>query len=91
LVTRCRYGEVYCEVADSGCGISPSDLPKIFDPFFTTKPPGHGTGLGLAVCYSIVESHGGRIEVSSAPEGGSRFTIVLPVAQTETAAVEEAV
>jgi two-component system NtrC family sensor kinase len=64
---------------DSGCGISPEDLPRIFEPFFTTKG-NHGTGLGLAVSWGIVEAHGGSLEVQSKPGHGTRFTLRLPTA-----------
>ena len=75
-----RPGEVYVEVADTGPGIARADQDKIFEPFFTTKPPGRGTGLGLSVCYAIVEAHRGRIEVDSAPGRGARFRVHLPAA-----------
>jgi signal transduction histidine kinase len=52
---------------------------KIFDPFFTTKPAGKGTGLGLAVCYGIITAHNGKIEVFSNENGGTSFSICLPV------------
>jgi PAS domain S-box-containing protein len=81
LTTCATDGEVRCEIRDTGCGIDPADLPHIFEPFFTTKPPGRGTGLGLAVCYGIMQAHGGRIEVDSSPTQGSRFTVVIPAAQ----------
>jgi len=70
---------VAVEFTDTGCGISPQDLPKIFDPFFTTKPLGRGTGLGLSVCYGIVSEHGGKIEVDSVTGKGSTFRVLLPV------------
>ncbi|MEW6266816.1 MAG: ATP-binding protein [Thermodesulfobacteriota bacterium] len=76
-----RGREVYLAVADTGPGISPDLLPQIFDPFFTTKEPGQGTGLGLSVSQSIVESHGGRIEVRSRSGEGSVFKVVLPAAE----------
>ncbi|MBU1424739.1 MAG: response regulator [Gammaproteobacteria bacterium] len=71
--------DVWVEVEDSGRGIEPEHLSRIFDPFFTTKPVGSGTGLGLSLSYSIVQDHGGRIEVKSAPGQGSVFRVVLPL------------
>ncbi|NOT07084.1 MAG: PAS domain-containing protein [Gemmatimonadales bacterium] len=75
-----RGDEVLIEVADTGHGISATDLPKIFEPFYTTKPPGRGTGLGLSICYGIVEQHLGRLEVDSEPGLGSTFRVFLPIA-----------
>jgi two-component system NtrC family sensor kinase len=72
-------GRVAIEIADNGHGIPEDVLPKIFDPFFTTKEVGKGTGLGLSITYKIVESHGGRIEVTSKVGTGTRFTVTLPV------------
>ncbi|MCL7488990.1 MAG: ATP-binding protein [Desulfobulbaceae bacterium] len=71
-------GFLLISVADSGCGILPEHLDKVFYPFFTTKKTGEGTGLGLAVCYTIVQSHGGSITVAGRKHGGSVFTITLP-------------
>ena len=64
-------------LADSGRGIAAEDLPRIFEPFFTTKG-NHGTGLGLAVSWGIVEAHGGTLEVQSELGEGTRFTLRLP-------------
>jgi two-component system NtrC family sensor kinase len=65
-------------VVDQGTGITPENLPRIFEPFFTTKDVGEGTGLGLSVCYGIVEEHGGWIAVDNNVGQGSRFTVYLP-------------
>jgi two-component system NtrC family sensor kinase len=74
-----RSGGVEIVVKDSGTGIHPEHLPRIFDPFFTTRPIGQGTGLGLAVSYSIVQQFGGVIEVQSRLESGSTFIVRLPM------------
>ena len=67
------------ELSDNGCGIPARNLDHIFEPFFTTKPLGKGTGLGLSISYTLIQQHGGRIEVTSEPGEGTRFTITLPV------------
>ena len=69
---------VCISVKDDGYGIEPKNLKRIFDPFFTTKPTGEGTGLGLAVSYGIIKSHGGDIEVDSTPGSGTEFRVLLP-------------
>jgi two-component system sensor histidine kinase PilS (NtrC family) len=63
-------------VADSGPGIPAADVEHLFEPFFTTKP--QGTGLGLAFVHRMVEAHGGRVEVQSAPGQGATFSVLLP-------------
>ncbi len=73
---------VLVDIRDSGVGISAEDIRKIYDPFFTTKSVGKGTGLGLAVTYGIIQEHGGRILVDSAPALGTHFRLKLPTRQT---------
>jgi signal transduction histidine kinase len=79
IVTADESGWVKVEIADTGCGIDPKHQPRIFDPFFSNKPVGTGTGLGLSLAYSIVDHHGGRIEVESELSKGSIFRVWLPV------------
>lgn len=78
---RFRAGErvVIAEIDDSGPGVADEKLGKVFEPFFTTKPTGQGTGLGMTVVKSIVDLHGGTIELSNRPEGGLRVTLVFRV------------
>ncbi len=73
-------GGAWFEVEDDGCGMSEEVRKRIFDPFFTTKPVGVGTGLGLSLAWTIVDKHGGRISVDSAPGRGARFRVWLPAA-----------
>ncbi|MDH3359616.1 MAG: HDOD domain-containing protein, partial [Desulfobulbaceae bacterium] len=73
---------VEIEIIDNGAGISRKNLSKIFDPFFTTKKEGEGTGLGLAVCHSIIEHNGGSMRVASKEGEGTTFTIALPQDKT---------
>jgi signal transduction histidine kinase len=79
--TGCERSEVWIEVEDSGKGIEPRLINRIFEPFFTTKPVGKGTGLGLALSYSIVQKHNGRIDVQSEVGVGTCFRIFLPIKQ----------
>ena len=82
-------GLVRIDVADSGEGIAPENLPRIYDPFFTTKGARKGTGLGLSVTYGIVQEHGGSIEVESQPGAGTRFHVELPLSRPSQPAVRE--
>jgi two-component system cell cycle sensor histidine kinase/response regulator CckA len=75
---------VALRITDSGTGIPPEHLDRIFDPFFTTKARGHGTGLGLAMCYGIIGQAGGSLTVESRLGSGTSFLILLPrTMQTE--------
>jgi len=64
---------------DDGVGIRREALSRIFDPFYTTKRPGRVTGLGLSICMAIVREHNGDISAQPLPDGGSVFTVSLPV------------
>jgi signal transduction histidine kinase len=77
-----RQGELEVSVRDTGDGIAPENLGRIFEPFYRADPArsGGGAGLGLALAKRIVESLGGHMEVRSAPQAGSRFCILLPIA-----------
>jgi signal transduction histidine kinase len=66
------------QFADTGVGIAREDQEKIFDPFFTTKEVGKGTGLGLSVSIRIIETLGGRMDVSSRPGEGTVVSVLLP-------------
>lgn len=70
-------GLLLLAVRDSGIGIAPEIQARVFEPFFTTR--GQGTGLGLAIALGVARAHGGTIKVSSLPEDGSEFVIMLPV------------
>jgi two-component system NtrC family sensor kinase len=82
LKVQTAYNAERCEaqtvVSDDGMGIPEEVLPHIFEPFFTTKAEGKGVGLGLAVALGIVQQHGGSIEVSSTPQKGTAFRVILP-------------
>src|SRR6058998_1966179 len=73
-----RGDTVALVVHDTGPGMPPDVLEKLFQPFFTTKPKEQGTGLGLAFAKSVVNAHGGTIEVASELGEGTTFTVVLP-------------
>jgi signal transduction histidine kinase len=68
---------VLIDVADTGTGIEPENVDGLFDAFFTTKP--HGTGMGLAICRSFVEAHGGRLSAAPNEPHGAVFRFTLPV------------
>ncbi len=69
---------VSIQFADTGSGIPESNIPSLFEPFFSTKKAAKGVGLGLSVVYGIIKEHRGTIDVSSRPEEGATFTIILP-------------
>jgi signal transduction histidine kinase len=79
--TEDRWIEI--QFADTGIGITQEDQGRIFDPFFTTKEAGKGTGLGLSVSIQIIETLGGRMELSSRSGEETKVSILLPVSEQE--------
>ena len=76
-IRSAEAGPLIFAVRDSGPGIANGDLNRIFDSFFTTKK--NGMGIGLAICQSIINAHGGHISASNIPDGGACFQFVLPI------------
>ncbi|MFG6176758.1 ATP-binding protein [Halomonas sp. THAF12] len=70
-------------IADNGPGIDEAILSRLFDPFFTTKAVGDGLGLGLFICFGIVQDLEGRISAANLPQGGACFEVTLPLAATQ--------
>ncbi len=87
--TKRVYTRIVIIVKDTGTGIAPELMNKIFDPFFTTKEVGEGTGLGLAVTYSLVQQMGGTVDVESQLGKGTFFTIALPASQKQAKSASE--
>jgi signal transduction histidine kinase len=77
--TATEGNEVVLQINDNGAGISPELLDRIFDEHFTTKPPGRGSGLGLALCRTLIERAAGRISLDSEPGRGTRVTVRMPI------------
>jgi len=90
VVTDAEHGEAVATVADTGCGIPLEHIGRVFDRFYKTDASrthtaaARGGGLGLAICRSIVERHGGSIAVASPSGGGTAFTMRLPLAMGPT-------
>lgn len=81
ISTGTQGSDVWLEVQDSGKGMEPNVVERVFEPFFTTKAVGQGTGLGLALSYSIIQKHHGHIDVFSEVGHGTRIRVWLPVCQ----------
>jgi signal transduction histidine kinase len=76
VTARLQDAWVVLEFSDDGPGMQEPD--RVFDPFYTTRPVGQGPGLGLSVCYGIIQEHNGKIACQNRPEGGAIFRIELP-------------
>jgi signal transduction histidine kinase len=74
---RAEDEQLLVSVSDTGVGLPPQQADRIFDAFFTTKP--HGTGMGLRISHSIVESHGGRLWATDNSPRGASFYLTLPI------------
>lgn len=84
-ITTERKGDyIRLKVIDNGPGIPSENLNKLFEPFFTTKEVGQGTGLGLSMCFGIIQSHQGRLFVKNTPNGGATFVVELPIPPPES-------
>lgn len=81
VLARQNEDTVEIEFSDTGCGIPEENISRLFEPFFTTKEEGKGTGLGLWICYEIIQRHGGTI-VAKRKDKGTSFLITLPVASS---------
>jgi signal transduction histidine kinase len=80
---RAEKEQILVTMSDTGTGVPSQLAEQIFDPFFTTKP--HGTGMGLRICRSIIESHGGRLWAVSSQGRGATFHVSLPITIPNTA------
>ena len=89
ITTRLKDRHILIVVEDDGPGIPKANLDRIFDPFFTTKPVGEGNGLGLSICFGIVQKMGGEIDVSSTINVGTRFDIRFPLKNSITSKAED--
>ena len=74
---RIKLNDLCVGVQDTGPGLTPETLSRLFEPFYTTKP--NGMGMGLTICRSIVEAHGGRLWVSACQPYGALFQFAIPV------------
>ncbi len=89
VTTRLLPAAVEVAIEDNGPGVPEELRTRIFDPFFTTKPAGQGTGLGLSISAQIAARHGGALSVETAPGGGARFVLRLPLVPAPNAAQPE--
>jgi C4-dicarboxylate-specific signal transduction histidine kinase len=78
VTTSVADGHVFLSVRDNGPGLGEPDLDRVFEPFYTTKA--HGLGMGLPICRTIVEAHGGEIQAANVPGGGAAFRCDFPIA-----------
>ncbi|MBI5873803.1 MAG: GAF domain-containing protein [Candidatus Omnitrophica bacterium] len=82
IMTKQVDGHIAVSFKDSGCGIADDVRDKIFTPFFTTKPIGHGIGLGLPICFEVIQRYEGKIDVETQVGEGTEFKVYLPLKYT---------
>jgi len=80
---RVQGNSIVLDVCDDGPGMSEEIAARVFEPFFTTKDLGSGTGMGLSLCYKLIDEHNGWIELKTTPGAGSCFSIHLPLDATQ--------
>ncbi len=86
IYTQVQGDRVQVTIADNGPGMPAAVRSRLFEPFFTTKPVGKGTGLGLSISYQIItERHGGKLDCDSTPGAGTKFTLEIPIRQSQAA------
>jgi two-component system NtrC family sensor kinase len=81
IASRAEEGKIIISITDNGDGILSEDQTHIFEPFFTTREVGKGAGLGLSICYGIMEDHGGNIRVESSKGTGTTIKVELPAVE----------
>jgi signal transduction histidine kinase len=79
IVTLKAINMIEVHITDNGCGMDELTQKRIFEPFFSTKPVGEGTGLGMAICYGIIQQHRGTIKVSSQKGEGTTIVLAFPI------------
>ncbi|QDU74413.1 Sporulation kinase E [Bremerella volcania] len=84
VTSQVNFGHLEIEFADTGCGITHTDVRRIFDPFYSTKST--GTGLGLAIVQRVVEVHQGQVTAMNCPDFGAAFTLMFPMKSLKAAA-----
>ncbi len=79
IQSQTKNNFLYLTIRDNGRGIDKKHIDKIFDPFFTTKKVGEGMGLGLSICYRLIQQHKGHIKINNAPQKFTEFSLELPI------------
>jgi signal transduction histidine kinase len=89
VCTRQEDDQIVVEIADTGCGIPDEIHDRVWDHFFTTKQVGKGTGQGLSIVHAIIDKHDGAISFESRANGGTTFTVRLPLQSSQAGLLED--